>query len=100
MTDLFPFHLQARKVRDSAKLKVIWINIAFQVEPLDHGFHRVPVPFPVRVRLLGSTGKVSRTWASDKASTHPIHSWRWTYGIGCLYSLFVVALIVFFGQET
>lgn len=27
-------------------------------------------------------------------------TWRWAYGIGCLYSLLVVILIVFFGEET
>jgi len=27
-------------------------------------------------------------------------TWRWAYGIGCLYGLFVVLAIVFFGEET
>ena len=27
-------------------------------------------------------------------------SWRWTYGIGSMYSLIVVILIVFFMEET
>ncbi len=27
-------------------------------------------------------------------------SWRWTYGIGSIYSAIVVALIAFFGEET
>lgn len=27
-------------------------------------------------------------------------SWRWTYGIGSMYGLFVVLLITFFGRET
>ncbi|KAJ8701500.1 hypothetical protein PTI98_000268 [Pleurotus ostreatus] len=27
-------------------------------------------------------------------------SWRWAYGIGCIYGAIVVALIVFFGEET
>ncbi|KAJ8516092.1 hypothetical protein ONZ45_g6562 [Pleurotus djamor] len=27
-------------------------------------------------------------------------SWRWAYGIGCIYGAVVVAMIVFFGEET
>jgi hypothetical protein len=27
-------------------------------------------------------------------------SWRWTYGVGSMYGLFVVLLIAFFGRET
>jgi len=27
-------------------------------------------------------------------------SWRWSYGIGCIYSTIVLALIVFFMDET
>ena len=27
-------------------------------------------------------------------------TWRWAYGIGCLYSLIVVFLIIFFMEET
>ncbi|KAL0958247.1 hypothetical protein HGRIS_000401 [Hohenbuehelia grisea] len=27
-------------------------------------------------------------------------SWRWAYGIGCLYGAFVVLMILFFGEET
>ena len=28
------------------------------------------------------------------------HSWRWSYGIACMYGAAVLVLIVFFGEET
>ncbi|KAF5351077.1 hypothetical protein D9756_008452 [Leucocoprinus leucothites] len=66
VTDLYPFHLQARKLN-------LW-TMGFIVSPFISPF------------LFGFL--VART------------TWRWAYGIGSLYGLFVVLIIVFFGEET
>ncbi|KAF8156654.1 MFS general substrate transporter [Crassisporium funariophilum] len=66
VTDLYPFHLQARKLN-------IWTM----------GFIISPFLSPFAFGFL-----VART------------SWRWAYGIGSMYSLLVVLLIVFFMEET
>ncbi|EDR01960.1 uncharacterized protein LACBIDRAFT_310240 [Laccaria bicolor S238N-H82] len=66
VTDMYPFHLQARKLS-------IWTM----------GFIVSPFLSPFAFGFL-----VART------------TWRWAYGIGCLYSLIVVLLIIFFMEET
>ncbi|PPR06452.1 hypothetical protein CVT24_002613 [Panaeolus cyanescens] len=66
VTDLYPFHLQARKLN-------IWTM----------GFIISPFLSPFAFGFL-----VART------------TWRWAYGIGSLYGLVVVLLIVFFMEET
>ncbi|GJE86681.1 MFS general substrate transporter [Phanerochaete sordida] len=66
VTDLFPFHLQARKLN-------IWTM----------GFIISPFLSPFAFGFL-----VARA------------SWRWTYGIGCMYNGVVLALIVLFSEET
>ncbi|PIL36218.1 MFS general substrate transporter [Ganoderma sinense ZZ0214-1] len=66
VTDLFPFHLQARKLN-------IW-TMGFIISPFLSPF------------MMGFI--VARI------------SWRWTYGIGSIYGVFVVCMIAFFGQET
>jgi MFS family permease len=66
VTDLFPFHLQARKLN-------VWTM----------GFIISPFLSPFAFGFL-----VART------------TWRWAYGIGCIYGAIVCALIVFFMEET
>lgn len=66
VTDMYPFHLQARKLN-------IWTM----------GFISSPFLSPFAFGFL-----VAR------------ESWRWAYGIGCMYSAVVVVLIVLFGRET
>ncbi|KAI1794168.1 MFS general substrate transporter [Ganoderma leucocontextum] len=66
VTDLFPFHLQARKLN-------IW-TMGFIISPFLSPF------------MMGFI--VARI------------NWRWTYGIGSIYGLFVVFMLAFFGQET
>lgn len=66
VTDLFPFHLQARKLN-------LWTM----------GFIISPFLSPFAFGFL-----VARA------------SWRWTYGIGSIYSAIVVGLIVLFSEET
>ncbi|KAJ3893859.1 MFS general substrate transporter [Lentinula edodes] len=66
VTDLFPFHLQARKLN-------IWTM----------GFIISPFLSPFAFGFL-----VART------------TWRWAYGIGCLYGAIVCVLIILFMQET
>ncbi|PPQ93751.1 hypothetical protein CVT25_008131 [Psilocybe cyanescens] len=66
VTDLYPFHLQARKLN-------IW-TMGFLVSPFLAAF------------AFGML--VSRT------------SWRWSYGIGSIYSAIVVLLIILFMEET
>ncbi|TFK39737.1 MFS general substrate transporter [Crucibulum laeve] len=66
ITDLFPFHLQARKIN-------IWtmgVILAPHLSPFLFGF------------------LVART------------TWRWAYGIGSLYGLLVLFLIIFFMEES
>lgn len=66
VTDIYPFHLQARKLN-------IWTM----------GFIISPFLSPFAFGFL-----VARA------------SWRWAYGIGSIYGAIVLALIVFFGEET
>uniref|UniRef100_A0A8H8CFQ1 Major facilitator superfamily (MFS) profile domain-containing protein n=1 Tax=Psilocybe cubensis TaxID=181762 RepID=A0A8H8CFQ1_PSICU len=66
VTDLYPFHLQARKLN-------IW-TMGFLVSPFLAAF------------AFGMLVSVS--------------SWRWSYGIGSIYSAIVVLLIIFFMEET
>jgi MFS family permease len=66
VSDMFPFHLQARKLN-------IWTM----------GFLVGPFLSPFAFGFL-----IART------------TWRWAYGIGCLYSLLVLILIVLFMRET
>ncbi|KAJ3516042.1 hypothetical protein NLJ89_g1381 [Agrocybe chaxingu] len=66
VTDLFPFHLQARKLN-------IWTM----------GFIVSPFLSPFAFGFL-----VARA------------DWRWSYGIGTLYSVVVVLLIMFYMEET
>ncbi|KAG6899941.1 hypothetical protein C0993_005063 [Termitomyces sp. T159_Od127] len=66
VTDLFPFHLQARKLN-------VW-TMGFVVSPFLSPF------------ALGFL--VAR------------QNWRWSYGVGCFYSVVVVILITFFMEET
>ncbi|KAI0088801.1 MFS general substrate transporter [Irpex rosettiformis] len=66
VTDLFPFHLQARKLN----LWTMGFIISPFLSPFAFGF------------------MVART------------SWRWTYGIGSMYSAIVVGIIALFGEET
>ncbi|KAH9991576.1 MFS general substrate transporter [Russula vinacea] len=66
VTDMYPFHRQARKLN-------IWTM----------GFIISPFLSPFAFGFL-----VARA------------SWRWAYGIGSMYSLFVLFLIAFFGRET
>ncbi|KAI0264619.1 MFS general substrate transporter [Gloeopeniophorella convolvens] len=66
VTDMYPFHRQARKLN-------VWTM----------GFLISPFLSPFAFGFL-----VARA------------SWRWTYGIGCMYGGFVLFLIMFFGRET
>ncbi|KAF9220734.1 MFS general substrate transporter [Gyrodon lividus] len=66
VTDIFPFHLQARKLN-------IWTS----------GFLISPFVSPFVFGFLSARA-----------------SWRWSYGIGSIYSAIVLVLIVFFLEET
>ncbi|KAG6379850.1 MFS general substrate transporter [Boletus reticuloceps] len=66
VTDIYPFHLQARKLN-------VW-TAGFIVSPFISPF------------LFGFL--VARA------------NWRWSYGIGCIYSAIVLTLIVLFLEET
>ncbi|KAN0107661.1 Major facilitator superfamily domain containing protein [Russula decolorans] len=66
VTDMYPFHRQARMLN-------FWTM----------GFIIAPVLSPFVFGFL-----VARA------------NWRWTYGVGSMYGLFVVLLITFFGRET
>ncbi|PFH48084.1 hypothetical protein AMATHDRAFT_6124 [Amanita thiersii Skay4041] len=66
ITDLYPFHLQARKLN-------IWTM----------GFIVSPFLSPFACGFLVAK-----------------QNWRWSYGLGCFYSILVVLLIAFFMKET
>ncbi|OAX35580.1 MFS general substrate transporter [Rhizopogon vinicolor AM-OR11-026] len=66
VTDIFPFHLQARKLN-------IWTS-GFLISPFIS-----PFAFGFLVAHM---------------------SWRWAYGIGCMYGVLVLLLIAFFMDET
>ncbi|PCH45129.1 MFS general substrate transporter [Wolfiporia cocos MD-104 SS10] len=70
VSDMYPFHLQARK---ASTLLNIW-TMGFIVSPFVSPF------------LLGFL--VARA------------NWRWSYGVGSIYGGFVVLLIALFAQET
>ncbi|TCD68168.1 hypothetical protein EIP91_011446 [Steccherinum ochraceum] len=74
VTDLYPFHLQARKADE---LYVLQLNIWTM------GFILSPFLSPFLFGFL-----IARA------------SWRWAYGIGSIYSAIVVAFIVLLGEET
>ncbi|KAG6915345.1 hypothetical protein DXG01_012019 [Tephrocybe rancida] len=66
VTDMFPFHLQARKLNT-------WTM----------GFIVSPFVSPFALGFLVAH-----------------QNWRWSYGVGCIYSAVVVLLITFFMEET
>jgi len=66
VTDIYPFHLQARKLN-------VW-TLGFIISPFISPF------------LFGFL--VARA------------NWRWSYGIGCIYSAIVLTLITLFLEET
>ncbi|KAL0958250.1 hypothetical protein HGRIS_000403 [Hohenbuehelia grisea] len=66
VTDMYPFHLQARKLN-------LWTM----------GFIISPFLSPFAFGFL-----VAR------------ENWRWSYGIGCMYSAVVVVMIALFSEET
>ncbi|KAI0691854.1 MFS general substrate transporter [Cytidiella melzeri] len=70
VTDLFPFHLQARKARCILNLWTMGFIISPFLSPFLFGF------------------MVART------------SWRWTYGVGTFYGGIVTGIIALFGEET
>ncbi|KAH7906959.1 major facilitator superfamily domain-containing protein [Hygrophoropsis aurantiaca] len=73
VTDIFPFHLQARK----APLHHVQLNI------WTFGFVVSPFLSPFLFGFLVAKA-----------------NWRWSYGIGCIYGGIVVLLIAFLGEET
>ncbi|KAJ7895277.1 MFS general substrate transporter [Mycena olivaceomarginata] len=72
VTDMYPFHLQARKADLSSHVN-IW-TLGYIVSPFLSPF------------VLGFL--VART------------TWRWAYGVGTIYGGLVLLLIVFFAEET
>jgi MFS family permease len=66
VTDIYPFHLQARKLN-------IWTM----------GFIGAPFISPFLFGFLVAK-----------------QSWRWAYGLGCIYGAIVVVVIALFGRET
>ena len=70
-------------------------------QPLDNGFHHFAVPLPLRLRIHGRSHQVSMISLAVIGSILTIYSsWRWTYGIGSIYSAIVVGIIALFGEET
>ncbi|KAI0284707.1 MFS general substrate transporter [Russula aff. rugulosa BPL654] len=83
VTDMYPFHRQARMLN-------VWTMgfiISPFLSPFAFGFlvARTRLVFPILMRCSDSGLYVS---------------WRWAYGIACMYGLSVLSLIVFFGRET
>ena len=69
-------------------------------QPLDDGFHHFALPVSIRIRLPGRQGKVRVLSASLTHILTEMYSWRWAYGIGTIYGVVVVILIMLFSKET
>ena len=103
VTDIYPFHLQARKVHRASCADTLTIDAIFNyvAEHMDDGLHRIALFIALCVRLPCGSGKVRpRLRYTNNEIDHTCTSWRWAYGIGCLYGLAIVLLIAFFMEET
>jgi hypothetical protein len=100
---MYPVHRQARKVCDfsfsiTSNLQGTKFCLA---KYLDHGLYHLAFPLPVCVWFSRSPNKVGFPPLGRALPNGCGYiSWRWSYGIGSMYSAFVLFLIVFFGRET
>ena len=70
-------------------------------QPLDDGFHHFAVPLSLRLRIHGRSHQVFIiSLAAIGSVLTTDFSWRWTYGIGSIYSAIVVGIIALLGEET
>ncbi|KAG1894641.1 MFS general substrate transporter [Suillus fuscotomentosus] len=84
VTDIFPFHLQARKLNIWTSGFVMSENESFSIWEKHFSLsHRSPFLSPFVFGFL-----VARA------------SWRWAYAIGSIYNAIVLVLIAFFMEET
>ena len=64
------------------------------------GFIISPFLSPFMMGFIVARIKCVHTLRSKVVELTLLGSWRWTYGIGSIYGLFVVLMIAFFGEET
>jgi hypothetical protein len=68
---------------------------------MDDGLHRLAILIALRIWFPRSSNHVCLTLAYARPGADLAYSsWRWAYGIGCMYSLIVVMLIALFMEET
>ena len=101
VTDLYPVHLQARKVSDRDYYTFKFSDRERKAEHLDDGVCLVTRGGTVSFGVPSGPSKASTPLYVDCPSAHhPHYSWRWAYGIGSLFNAIVVLLIAFFMDET
>jgi hypothetical protein len=59
VTDMYPFHRQARKVDESLHSQLLEIYASYLAEYLDHGLPHFTFHLAFRIRFPGCAGKVS-----------------------------------------
>jgi hypothetical protein len=101
VTDMYPFHRQARMVRILLLSQVLITDGFRSAQHLDYGFPCLTLPLAFRIWFSRSSDKVGfpHSWMFSPDNILYV-SWRWAYGIGSMYSLLVLFLIVVFGRET
>ena len=101
VTDLYPFHLQARKVRANTTItKVVASDLKISAQYLGPGLHIVSLYPAVCVGLHGTSGRARTTILKFIHASYINLRFRWAYGVGCLYNATVIVLISLFGKET
>ena len=65
------------------------------------GFMFAPFLSPFTLGFLVARAKSAFPFPGFRSSNNGLYvSWRWTYGIASMYSLFVIFAIAFLGRET
>jgi len=82
-------------------MMTIYALLICLVKYMDDGVYCITVPFALRIWFPGSSNHVRWNLADAHNSADLMHSsWRWAYGIGCLYGFVVIILIAAFMEET
>jgi hypothetical protein len=101
VTDIYPFHLQARKVDPISQIRRLLTFLACLVEHMDDGQPRIAIFIALRVWFSCSSNYVRWTFAyTCNWADLTYSSWRWAYGIGSLYGFVVVLLVALVMEET
>ena len=101
VTDMYPFHLQARKLNVWTAGDIVYVlplDFATVVLKCSIAVHRSFHRFYSDFWLHGQSRCFVRVHRRGRGLNDG--SWRWSYGIGCIYSAVVLTLITLFMEET